>query len=114
MVGDRVSFTDRIIRMVERTEYRRAETQEEKAAIFRMRHEAYTRDGRIAPRPSRMFHDALDESPNAWLIGVFIDGELASSIRIHVAAAMDPPLPATLWFSDVIGPHLRAGCRVID
>lgn len=111
---ERVSFTDRIIRILERTEYRRADTQEEKAAIFRMRHEAYARNGSIEVRPSGMFHDAFDESPNVWLMGVFIDGELASSIRIHVSASLDVPLPAATRFSDLIGPHLREKRCVID
>jgi len=95
-------------------EYRRAVTAEEKAAIFRMRHEAYTSNGTIAPRPSGLFHDKFDESPNAWLIAVFIDGELASSIRIHISAAMSAPLPAMLPFGDVITPHLEAGECLID
>jgi hypothetical protein len=114
IVGEKTSFVDRITRILERVQYRRAENREDKAAIFRMRHEAYTRNGSIETRPSGMFHDAFDETPNAWLIGVFIDGELASSIRIHVSAALDQPLPATMWFSDVVSPHLQAGRCIID
>jgi len=114
IVSEKISFVDRITRTLERVQYRRAENREDKAAIFRMRHEAYTRNGSIEIRPSGMFHDAFDESPNAWLIGVFIDGELASSIRIHVSAGLDQPLPATMWFSDVVSPHLRAGRCIID
>jgi hypothetical protein len=114
MLGEKVSFVDRIMRILERVEYRRAETEEDKAAIFRMRHEAYTRDGKVAVRPSGMFHDAFDETPNAWLIGAFFDGELASSIRIHVSASMDATLPAMVVFSDVLAPRLKAGQCLID
>jgi hypothetical protein len=114
MVSERVSFVDRVMRILERVEYRRAETEEEKAAIFRMRHEAYTRDGKVAVRPSGMFHDAFDETPNAWLIGAFFDGELASSIRLHVSASLGAPLPATAVFSDVLAPRLKAGQCLID
>jgi hypothetical protein len=114
IVSERTSFVDRMIRILERVEYRRAESDGDKAAIFRMRHEAYTRDGKVAASPSRMFHDALDLSPNAWLIGVFIDGELASSIRVHVSASLSAPLPATAVFSDVLAPHLSEGHCLID
>jgi hypothetical protein len=114
IVGEKTGFVDRIMRTLERTEYRRAETQEDKAAIFRMRHEAYTRDGKVAVRPTGMFQDALDDSPNAWLIGLFIDGELASSIRLHVSASLDAPLPAMMVFSDVLAPRLKAGQCLID
>jgi hypothetical protein len=114
ILGGRVSFVDRVMRILERVEYRRAETPEEKAAIFRMRHEAYTRDGKVEVRSSGMFNDALDETPNAWLIGAFIDGELASSIRIHVSANLEAPLPAMAVFSDVLAPRLKAGECLID
>ena len=108
------SFADRVLRLLERVEYRRADTPEEKAAIYRMRHDAYTRAGTVEPRPSGMFHDPYDETPNAWLIGVFIDGELASALRLHVSASMTAPLPAMSVYGDILAPHLRAGRTIID
>jgi hypothetical protein len=113
-VSEKTSFIDRVARMMERVEYRRADTAEDKVAIFRMRHEAYTRDGKVAVRASGMFNDALDESPNAWLIGVFIDGELASSVRLHVSASSEAPLPARAVFSEVLDPRLEVGECLID
>jgi hypothetical protein len=112
--GHNSKFADRVLRLLERVEYRRAETQEEKAAIYRMRHDAYTRAGSVEPRPARMFHDPYDETPNAWLIGLFIDGDLASSLRLHVSASMTAPLPALPAYPDILGPHLRAGRMIID
>ena len=41
------TFNDRVNKLLERVEYRRADTPAEKRAIFRMRHEAYTRDGTV-------------------------------------------------------------------
>lgn len=107
-------FSDRVLSLLERVEYRRADTQEEKAAIYRMRHDAYTRAGTVEPRPSRMFHDPYDETPNAWLIGLFIDGDLASSVRLHISASVTAPLPAMIVYPDILGPHLQAGRMVID
>ena len=114
ILSERVSFIDRIMRILERADYRRAETDDEKAAIFRMRHEAYTRDGVVPIRPSGMFNDALDETHNAWLVAMFIDGELASSLQLHVSASLDAPLPAMMVYSDVLAPRLKAGQCLID
>ena len=79
-----------------------------------MRHEAYTREGTIERRSSGLFHDPYDETPNAWLIGVFIDGELASSLRLHISASTDAPLPAFDVYPDILTPYLQAGRMVID
>jgi hypothetical protein len=107
-------FSDRILRFLERVEYRRAETPAEKDAIYRLRYDAYMREGAIEPDGSGRFHDAFDEVSNVWIIGMFIDGELASSIRFHVAAREDEPLPASTVFPDILGPRLRRGEIVVD
>src|SRR5258708_12706399 len=86
-------FADRVLRLLERVEYRRADSPADKAAIYRLRHEAYMRAGTVEPRPTGMFHDAMDETDNPWLIGVFIDGELASAPRLHISANLSHPLP---------------------
>jgi hypothetical protein len=61
-----------------------------------------------------MFHDAMDEINNAWLIGVFIDGELASALRLHISANLSDPLPTRTPFPDILEPLLRAGNLIID
>jgi len=107
-------FADRVQRLLERVEYRRAETPEEKDAIYRLRYEAYMREGAIESDASGKFADVFDEVSNVWIIGMFIDGELASSIRFHVASSEDQPLPANNVFPDVLGPRLRKGEVIVD
>src|ERR1700722_8051492 len=107
-------FADRVMRLLERVEYRRADSPADKAAIYRLRHEAYMRAGTVEPRPTGMFHDAMDETDNAWLIGLFIDGELASALRLHISASPRAPLPELASFRDLIEPHLTAGRTIID
>src|SRR5258708_21638676 len=106
-------FADRVLRLLERVEYRRADSPADKAAIYRLRHEAYMRAGTVEPRPTGMFHDAMDETDNAWLIGLFIDGELASALRLHISASPRAPLPELASFRDLIQPHLTAGRTII-
>jgi hypothetical protein len=107
-------FADRVMRLLETVEYRRADSPADKASIYRLRHDAYMRAGTVEPRPSGMFHDSMDEADNAWLIGLFIDGELASALRLHISASLHAPLPELASFSDLIEPHLSAGRTMID
>jgi hypothetical protein len=112
--GSSSSFVERIAKLMQRVEYRRADTREDKQAIYRMRYEAYAREGFIDPHPSGMFSDPGDETENAWLIAVFIEGAMASSIRLHVASRPEHWLPVSESFADVIAPRLEAGELIID
>ena len=107
-------FAERVLRFLERVEYRRAEKDEDKDAIYRLRYDAYIREGAIAPNASGRFTDRFDEAGNVWIVGMFIDGELASSIRLHVAVSPDAPLPATTVFPDILEPRLRERQVIID
>jgi len=107
-------FADRVLRLLERVEYRRAESEEDKDAIYRLRYDAYMREGAIEPNRSRRFTDPFDEASNVWIVGMFIDGELASSLRLHVARIVDAPLPAITVFPDILAPRLQQGQVIID
>jgi hypothetical protein len=108
------SFSERMRELLERVEYRRADTVETKHTIYRMRHEAYLRAGSIDPQPSGIFTDPTDEAPNAFLFAVYIDGEMASSIRVHVASRIEHCLPAASTYPDIIEPLLRSGACIVD
>jgi hypothetical protein len=107
-------FADRVLRLLERVEYRRADSPADKAAIYRLRYDAYIRAGTVEPNPSGMFYDPMDETNNAWLIGVFIDGELASALRLHISANFSDPLPTRTPFPDILEPLLKSGNLIID
>jgi len=107
-------LADRVLALLERVDYRRAERSEEREAIFRLRYHAYRREGAIAPDPSERLADVLDDTANCWIFGVHIDGELASSIRLHVASRQVGDLPALNVFSDRLSPELAAGKTIID
>ena len=108
-------FADRVLRMLERVEHRPARTQGEREAIYRLRYDAYRRENYIEPREDGLLYDsAYDEAPNCWIIGTYIDGELASSLRIHVAERETDILPDGVVFSDVVAPHLKQGRIIVD
>lgn len=105
---------DRVQRLVEKADYRRADTAQERDAIYRLRYDAYIAEGAISPNESRSFSDALDEDSNAHTFGVYVDDELVSSIRLHVATPQHPHLPAMNVFADLLAPELAAGKVIVD
>ena len=94
-------------------EYRRAVTDEDRDAIFRMRYDGYTRENGIQANAARRFTDPWDDAPNADLIGVHLDGRLAASVRIHVSGPGDD-IPAIEPYSDVLRSYLDQGLRLVD
>ncbi len=108
------SFSDLVIGLLHRIDARRADSAEEREAIFRLRYEAYRREGVIPANPSATFSDAYDQTPNAYLLGLYIEGKLASSIRIHVVSKDYPHSPSLDTFSDILQPELDAGKIIID
>lgn len=108
------NLLDRVLALLERVNYRRADTAEEKEAIFRLRYEAYLREGAIPPSSNRRFCDAHDEDTNVWIFGVYIEDELVSSIRLHVAHWKSDALPALDVFSDLLSPEIAVGRTIVD
>lgn len=108
------SLVDRVMGLLERVDYRRVETPEQREAIYRLRYQAYLREGAIPPNHTGRFADSLDETGNAWIFAICVDGELASSIRLHVASPQAPQLPALNVFGDLLSPEIAAGKVLID
>lgn len=108
-----LSFNDRATRMLARVRYRRAIDDRDRDEIFRLRHDGYVRDGGIEPLPSGRFFDRWDDVPNVDLIGVYLDGRIAGTVRIHVSGPHDD-VPAAEPFGDVLRPFLDRGLRLVD
>jgi N-acyl-L-homoserine lactone synthetase len=114
LVASNQRLNDRVAELLERVDYGLAETAEDRDAIFRLRYRAYSREGAIAPNDSGVYSDSFDDTDNAWVFGIHIDGELVASIRLHVATGTSSALPALPVFPDVIGPAIEAGKVVVD
>jgi hypothetical protein len=107
-------FGDRVYRLLEQVDYRRADTAEELEAIYRLRYDAYLREGTIAANIAKRVTDSSDEMPNAYTIGVHIDGRLASSFRLHVSTPKFSDIPAAHVFPDILSPLIEAQKVIID
>jgi Autoinducer synthase len=108
------SFSDSVARLLDRVDCRRADSVEEREAIARLRYGAYLREGAISPNSTGMFSDSYDDTNNAYLFGLYIDGVLASSIRMHVASTEHPDFPSLHVFPDVLQPYIDAGNVIVD
>jgi hypothetical protein len=104
----------RNIDLLDNVDYRLAETSEEREEIYRLRYRAYLREGAIRPSNDQRVTDRFDDMPNSWIFGVYLDGVLASSIRISVASPENPVTPSMDVFPDLLGPELSAGKTIID
>jgi len=107
-------LSESIVRLLGSVDARRADSDEQREAIFRLRYDAYRREGVISASPSATFSDSYDQTPNAYLIGLYIEGKLASSIRIHVASREYPDCPTLEVFPEILQPELDAGKIIID
>lgn len=108
------SFSYRVAELLDRVDCRLAESDEDREAIFRLRYKCYLREGAISPSPSETFSDRYDDMPNVWIFGLYIDDELASSIRVHVTSPEHPDFPSHGVFADLLDPELRAGKVIVD
>jgi hypothetical protein len=100
--------------LLEEVDYRLAEAQEEKDDIYRLRYRAYLREGAIHPSESERVTDRYDDLPNNFTFGVYLRGELCSSIRISVLSSEWRGSPSSEMFSDLIHPELDRGKIIID
>jgi len=110
----RKTFANRVAELLDRLDCRPADTPEEREAIYHLRYQAYLREGVISPNASEMFSDPYDDLENAQIFGLYLDGELASSIRIHATSAEHADFPSYKVFADLLEPELRAGRVIVD
>lgn len=100
--------------LFDRVDYRLIETPEEKDLIYLMRYRAYLHGGLISPSETLRVTDRYDDSPNVWLFGIFVDGELCGSFRLHVLTSEWRDSYTTELFGDILHPRLDRGEVFID
>lgn len=108
------SLTDRVMRSLERIEYRLATSTADRERIFRLRYRAYLREGAIAESGDERFTDPVDDHPNCLIFGVYADGDLAGAIRLSITVPGLPDIPTAHVFPGEILPLIGAGHVLID
>ena len=111
--GQDESFSSHVEALLDRTEYRRCDRGDDREDIFRLRYKAYLANGIVTDSDDRMLSDDLDDAPNAHLFGVFVDGRLLSTLRIHHVTADMPWSTSTRAFGDIVLPMLDEGLTFV-
>ena len=107
-------FSRHIMDVLEHVEYRLCDGAEDLEAIYRLRYKSYIHAGMLKANASRMVKDRFDDLNNAYRFGVFFDGMLVSTIRLHYASAKNPVSPSTDVFGDVLARRLALGETFVD
>src|ERR1700722_5256077 len=109
------SFSDRVLRLLERVKHRVATEPADREAAFRLRFEAYQKIGFLQRSDGdRLYDPRYDDAPNAWITTTFIDGELAGTVRVNIGANENAILRGLQVFADVLVPMLPAGRVVVE
>lgn len=108
------TFSDRLIDFLDQIEYRTIDDAAGREAVYRLRYDAYAREGTIPHGFPRRFADDFDDLTNCWIVGLYVEGALASSIRLHISTPDQPEGPATSVFPDILMPEIERGQVIVD
>ncbi|TGV62102.1 hypothetical protein EN803_37860, partial [Mesorhizobium sp. M2D.F.Ca.ET.160.01.1.1] len=86
-------FARNVLDVLERVEYRRCESGEDLEAVYRLRYKAFHAHGLLDTIVEQKLSDHLDEARNCYCFGVFMDGELVSTVRLHHITGETPEAP---------------------
>lgn len=111
---DQNSFVRAVQAVLERTEYRRCDTGEDFEQICRLRYKAYRINGFVGDLSDQALSDEMDDSPNCYRFGVFVDGELVSTVRLHHLTLEEQCAPVMQIFGDLLLPRLERGETFIN
>lgn len=107
-------FAGALIDILDRVTYRRVTPEQQSDPVYRLRYEAYRREGFVPLSPGAVVHDEFDDLPNCYCYGIYIDDELVSSLRLHYMTPEFRMSPSYSVFQDVLDPLLDAGHTIID
>jgi hypothetical protein len=114
MSGAKTGISLRASGLLEGVDYRLISTSKEKDQLYSMRYKAYRHGELIPPSEAERYSDRYDDAPNAFTFGIHIDGELCSSLRLHVLTSEQRMSYTTELFGDVLYPRLDKGEVFID
>jgi hypothetical protein len=107
-------FAVALMDILEHVEYRRVNLSELNDPVFRLRYDAYRREDFIPANQDEIATDDLDDKPNGMCYGIYIHGELASSIRLHHLTSEHRYSPSMTAYADVLHPMLDKGMHFVD
>jgi len=107
-------FAGTLLDVLDKVEYARIQPDDVTDPVYRLRYEAYRRENFLPYNSEEIYTDPLDLTANAYTFGVFIDGQLVSSIRIHHITPGCRISPSLGVYEDILGPMLDKGLTFTD
>jgi hypothetical protein len=107
-------FSEHLSALSTRITCKRAESYQEREAIFHLRYQSYLRAGILSTNPFARFTDDADRADNTYLFALHVDGRLASSLRLHVRSPRTPQFPSLALFPHALRPLLEDGKGIVD
>ena len=100
--------------LLEQVDYRLAQTREEKEEIYNLRYRAYLREGAVKESAVQRVTDQYDDLPNSFTFGVYLFGELYSSVRISLLTSEWRQSCSAEAFGEILFPMLDEGKVIVD
>lgn len=107
-------FVRNVLNLLEQVEYRHLDSGEDFEDVCRLRYNSYVQGGMMSPNAARAVRDRFDELPNSFVFGIYYDGNLVSTLRLHHVTERYPLSPSTAVFGDDLMPRIAAGETFID
>ncbi len=108
------SYLQSIFLLLDRVEYRRITTPSDFADIERLRRASYENKNLIDRDSFGAFFDDEDLAADSYVVGVYIDEQLVSTIRLHVVTKEHQHGPCMKLFPEATLKLLDAGQPLID
>lgn len=103
-----------IASFLDRVEYRLCRDAHDMTEIAKLRYRAYSGGSLYAQNELDQLIDDLDYSPNCFVFGIFLDGILVSTIRIHYVSNECTDSLSAKIFPDIVLPRVAQGEAFID
>ncbi|MCT7377728.1 N-acyl amino acid synthase FeeM domain-containing protein [Chelativorans salis] len=109
------AFVRNVMAMLDEIEYRHCYSGEDLEDIYRLRYKSFRAHGLLLSESAdQRMVDELDDAPNCYRFGVFLNNVLVSTVRLHHMTATTPHAPIMTVFGNVLTPRLVAGETFID
>ena len=103
-----------MMQLLDHVEYRLITGGEDLETIYRLRYNSYRRSGMCGPIAGGMFEDRWDNLPNSYRFGVYFDGHLVSTLRLHHITREHPYSPSVDAYPEILAERLARGETFID
>jgi hypothetical protein len=112
--GEPSRFSGSLLEILDDVSYARVDAGVIDDPIYKLRYRAYRREGFMDHNAEEICIDDLDETANAMSFGIYIKGQLVSSIRLHHLTAEHRRSPSMKVCPDILEPLIDGGKTFID